>query len=79
MSLTASITVEYQENKYIFFFLNDLFQLSLFLSLQRFMEDLEPEEQFLQYARNGDLLGIQRLLMSKIKEEMQININCKGT
>lgn len=42
------------------------------------MEELEPEEQFLQYARNGDLLGIQRLLMSKIKEETQININCKG-
>uniref|UniRef100_A0A671UK67 Oxysterol-binding protein n=1 Tax=Sparus aurata TaxID=8175 RepID=A0A671UK67_SPAAU len=35
-------------------------------------------EQFLQYARNGDLPGIQRLLMSKIREETQININCKG-
>lgn len=43
------------------------------------MEELEPEEQFLQYARNGDLLGIQRLLMSKIKEETQISINCKGS
>ena len=42
------------------------------------MEQLEPEEQFLHCARNGDLPGIQRLLMSKIKEEMQININCKG-
>ncbi|KAM3619852.1 uncharacterized protein V6R79_014707 [Siganus canaliculatus] len=42
------------------------------------MEDLEPEEQFLQYARNGDLPGIQRLLMAKIKEETPININCKG-
>uniref|UniRef100_A0A671UK88 Oxysterol-binding protein n=1 Tax=Sparus aurata TaxID=8175 RepID=A0A671UK88_SPAAU len=42
------------------------------------MEELEPEEQFLQYARNGDLPGIQRLLMSKIREETQININCKG-
>uniref|UniRef100_A0A3B5AJ91 Oxysterol-binding protein n=1 Tax=Stegastes partitus TaxID=144197 RepID=A0A3B5AJ91_9TELE len=35
-------------------------------------------EQFLRYARNGDLPGVQRLLMSKIKEETQININCKG-
>ncbi|XP_045905425.1 oxysterol-binding protein-related protein 1 isoform X2 [Micropterus dolomieu] len=42
------------------------------------MEELEPEEHFLQYARNGDLPGIQRLLMSKIREETQININCKG-
>lgn len=42
------------------------------------MEELEPEEQFLHCARNGDLPGIQRLLMSKIREEMQININCKG-
>lgn len=42
------------------------------------MEELEPEEQFLQFARNGDLQGIQRLLMSTIKEETQININCKG-
>lgn len=51
--------------------------ISLFL-LQMLMEELEPEERFLQYARNGDLLGIQRLLVSKIKEETQININCKG-
>lgn len=50
---------------------------SLFL-LQMLMEELEPEERFLQYARNGDLFGIQRLLVSKIKEETQININCKG-
>lgn len=42
------------------------------------MEELEPEEQFLRFARNGDLQGIQRLLMSTIKEETQININCKG-
>ncbi|KAF7659106.1 hypothetical protein LDENG_00003180 [Lucifuga dentata] len=42
------------------------------------MEELEPEEQFLRYARNGDLPGIQTLLTSKIKEETQININCKG-
>ncbi|XP_071371635.1 oxysterol-binding protein-related protein 1 isoform X1 [Centroberyx affinis] len=42
------------------------------------MEELEPEEQFLRHARNGDLPGIQRLLMSTIKEETQININCKG-
>uniref|UniRef100_A0AAQ5XGN3 Oxysterol-binding protein n=1 Tax=Amphiprion ocellaris TaxID=80972 RepID=A0AAQ5XGN3_AMPOC len=40
--------------------------------------ELDPEEQFLRYARNGDLPGVQRLLMSKIKEETQININCKG-
>uniref|UniRef100_A0A8C9YC07 Oxysterol-binding protein n=1 Tax=Sander lucioperca TaxID=283035 RepID=A0A8C9YC07_SANLU len=42
------------------------------------MEELEPEEQFLLFARNGDLPGIQRLLVSKIKEEMHININCRG-
>ncbi|XP_026161140.1 oxysterol-binding protein-related protein 1 isoform X2 [Mastacembelus armatus] len=42
------------------------------------MEGLEPEEQFLHCARNGDLLGIQKLLMSKIRDGMQININCKG-
>ncbi|XP_054458839.1 oxysterol-binding protein-related protein 1 isoform X3 [Anoplopoma fimbria] len=42
------------------------------------MEELEPEEQFLRFARNGDLPGIQRLLMSTIKEETHININCRG-
>ncbi|XP_040896234.1 oxysterol-binding protein-related protein 1 isoform X1 [Toxotes jaculatrix] len=42
------------------------------------MEELEPEEQFLHCARNGDLPGIQRLLMSKIREQTHININCKG-
>lgn len=42
------------------------------------MEELDPEDQFLQFARNGDLAGIQGLLMSKIKEETKININCKG-
>ncbi|KAF3691175.1 Oxysterol-binding protein-related protein 1 [Channa argus] len=42
------------------------------------MEELEPEELFLHYARNGDLPGIQKLLISKIKDKMQININCKG-
>lgn len=42
------------------------------------MEELEPEEQFLHCARNGDLPGIQKLLMSKIKDMMQIDINCKG-
>ncbi|KAM6963326.1 oxysterol-binding protein-related protein 1 [Aplochiton taeniatus] len=42
------------------------------------MEELDPEEQFLRHARNGDLPGIQRLLMSKIKEETLIDINCKG-
>uniref|UniRef100_A0A3P8PWC9 Oxysterol-binding protein n=1 Tax=Astatotilapia calliptera TaxID=8154 RepID=A0A3P8PWC9_ASTCA len=35
-------------------------------------------EQFLRYARNGDLPGVQRLLLSKIREEIQLNINCKG-
>uniref|UniRef100_A0A665VMT6 Oxysterol-binding protein n=1 Tax=Echeneis naucrates TaxID=173247 RepID=A0A665VMT6_ECHNA len=39
---------------------------------------MEQEEQFLHCARNGDLPGIKRLLMSKIKEETQLNINCKG-
>uniref|UniRef100_A0A6Q2WZG6 Oxysterol-binding protein n=1 Tax=Esox lucius TaxID=8010 RepID=A0A6Q2WZG6_ESOLU len=42
------------------------------------MEDLDPEEQFLHHARNGDLPGIQKLLMSKIKDAAKININCKG-
>lgn len=42
------------------------------------MEELDPEEQFLRDARNGNLEGIQRLLMSKIKEEAKIDINCKG-
>lgn len=42
------------------------------------MEELDPEEQFLRDARNGNLAGIQRLLMSKIKEEAKFNINCKG-
>ncbi|XP_051977534.1 oxysterol-binding protein-related protein 1-like isoform X2 [Xyrauchen texanus] len=42
------------------------------------MEVLDPEEQFLKDARNGNLESIQRLLMSKIKEEAKIDINCKG-
>ena len=42
------------------------------------MEEMDAEEQFLRYARNGDLPGIERLLLSKIREETQININCKG-
>ncbi|XP_026861347.2 oxysterol-binding protein-related protein 1 isoform X1 [Electrophorus electricus] len=42
------------------------------------MEELDPEEQFLQDARNGNLEGIQKLLMSKIKDETKIDINCKG-
>uniref|UniRef100_A0A3B4EC03 Oxysterol-binding protein n=1 Tax=Pygocentrus nattereri TaxID=42514 RepID=A0A3B4EC03_PYGNA len=42
------------------------------------MEELDPEEQFLRDARNGNLHGIQRLLMSKIKEEAKFDINCKG-
>uniref|UniRef100_A0A8C1AK19 Oxysterol-binding protein n=1 Tax=Cyprinus carpio carpio TaxID=630221 RepID=A0A8C1AK19_CYPCA len=43
-----------------------------------FMEELDPEERFLRDARNGNLEGIQELLMSKIKEEAEIDINCKG-
>ncbi|KAM9849156.1 oxysterol-binding protein-related protein 1 isoform 2-T2 [Aulostomus maculatus] len=46
--------------------------------MQGLMEELEPDEQFLRCARNGDLPGIQRLLMAKIREETHININCKG-
>ncbi|XP_076134921.1 oxysterol-binding protein-related protein 1 isoform X2 [Alosa pseudoharengus] len=52
------------------------------LSHQRYcfiaMEEVDPEEQFLRDARNGNLQGIQRLLMSKIKEETKLDINCKG-
>uniref|UniRef100_A0A8C1V1C7 Oxysterol-binding protein n=1 Tax=Cyprinus carpio TaxID=7962 RepID=A0A8C1V1C7_CYPCA len=36
------------------------------------------KERFLRDARNGNLEGIQELLMSKIKEEAEIDINCKG-
>ncbi|XP_047231280.1 oxysterol-binding protein-related protein 1 isoform X2 [Girardinichthys multiradiatus] len=42
------------------------------------MEELEPEEQLLQHARNGDLLKVQGLLKSETGAERQININCKG-
>ncbi|XP_061834150.2 oxysterol-binding protein-related protein 1 isoform X2 [Nerophis lumbriciformis] len=42
------------------------------------MEELEPDEQFLRCARNGDLAGLQRLLLSKIKGEAEFSINCKG-
>ncbi|XP_023194897.1 oxysterol-binding protein-related protein 1-like isoform X1 [Xiphophorus maculatus] len=42
------------------------------------MEDLEPEEQFLQCARNGDLPGVQELLRSNAAAERRINVNCKG-
>uniref|UniRef100_A0A672GRC8 Oxysterol-binding protein n=1 Tax=Salarias fasciatus TaxID=181472 RepID=A0A672GRC8_SALFA len=42
------------------------------------MDELEPEEQFLRCARNGDLPGVQSLLMSAVREETKININCKG-
>uniref|UniRef100_A0A8C6TLE6 Oxysterol-binding protein n=1 Tax=Neogobius melanostomus TaxID=47308 RepID=A0A8C6TLE6_9GOBI len=42
------------------------------------MEELEPEEQFLHCARNGDLPGIKKLLLSKSRQETLININCKG-
>ncbi|XP_064202597.1 oxysterol-binding protein-related protein 1-like [Anguilla rostrata] len=38
----------------------------------------DPEELFLQYARSGDLSGILRLLLAKIKEEIGLNINCRG-
>uniref|UniRef100_A0A3P9HCL4 Oxysterol-binding protein n=1 Tax=Oryzias latipes TaxID=8090 RepID=A0A3P9HCL4_ORYLA len=36
------------------------------------------KEEFLRFARNGDLPGVQRLLSSQLKEGRQININCKG-
>lgn len=42
------------------------------------MEEVDAEEHFLQDARNGNLSGIQNLLMSKIKEETKLDINCKG-
>ncbi|XP_037530970.1 oxysterol-binding protein-related protein 1 [Nematolebias whitei] len=42
------------------------------------MEELKPEEQFLQCARNGDLPGVQRLLKSRARPETWIDINCKG-
>ncbi|XP_043985958.1 oxysterol-binding protein-related protein 1-like isoform X2 [Gambusia affinis] len=42
------------------------------------MEDLEPEEQLLQCARNGDLPGVQELLRSDAAVERRINVNCKG-
>ncbi|KAM8874630.1 oxysterol-binding protein-related protein 1 isoform 2-T2 [Spinachia spinachia] len=42
------------------------------------MEEAEPEEQFLWLARNGDLPGLQRLLLSTMKEETHIDINCRG-
>ncbi|XP_053368544.1 oxysterol-binding protein-related protein 1 [Clarias gariepinus] len=42
------------------------------------MEDLDQEEQFLHDARNGNLPGIQRLLIAKIKGEAKFEINCKG-
>lgn len=42
------------------------------------MEELDPEEHFLRDARNGNLPGIQSLLMSKIREETKFDINCKG-
>lgn len=42
------------------------------------MEELDPEEKFLRDARNGNLDGIRKLLMSKMKEETTFDINCKG-
>lgn len=50
----------------------------VYFFLPKVMEDLDPEETFLRDARNGNLSGIQRLLMSKIKGEANIDINCKG-
>ncbi|KAJ7992937.1 hypothetical protein DPEC_G00267250 [Dallia pectoralis] len=48
------------------------------INVQLLMDYLDPEEQLLRHARNGDLPGIQKLLMSKIKEAAKIDINCKG-
>ncbi|KAJ8401521.1 hypothetical protein AAFF_G00384400 [Aldrovandia affinis] len=45
---------------------------------QGMMDLLDPEEKFLQCASNGNLPGIQRLLLAKIKEEIVLNINCRG-
>ncbi|KAJ8375944.1 hypothetical protein SKAU_G00065240 [Synaphobranchus kaupii] len=42
------------------------------------MEGVDPEEQFLHNARNGNLEGIQQLLVSNVQEKTRININCKG-
>uniref|UniRef100_A0AAY4DTH7 Oxysterol-binding protein n=1 Tax=Denticeps clupeoides TaxID=299321 RepID=A0AAY4DTH7_9TELE len=42
------------------------------------MEFVEPEEQFLRDARNGNLEGIKSLLLSISKGEAKIDINCKG-
>ncbi|XP_061095920.1 oxysterol-binding protein-related protein 1 isoform X2 [Conger conger] len=42
------------------------------------MEGVDPEEQILHHARNGNLECIQKLLASNIQEETRININCKG-
>lgn len=61
------------------FLLNTSYLLVHVFPVQDSMDELDPEEQFLRHARNGDLPGIQRLLMSTIKEETWININCKGT
>ncbi|XP_061110524.1 oxysterol-binding protein-related protein 1-like isoform X1 [Conger conger] len=42
------------------------------------MDLCDPEEQFLQCARSGDISGILRLLLAKIKEGIVLNINCRG-
>ncbi|KAJ8272627.1 hypothetical protein GJAV_G00091460 [Gymnothorax javanicus] len=42
------------------------------------MDLRDPEEQFLHCARSGDVSGILRLLLAKIKEEICLNINCRG-
>ncbi|XP_036378061.1 oxysterol-binding protein-related protein 1 isoform X1 [Megalops cyprinoides] len=42
------------------------------------LEALDPEEQLLHDARNGNLEGIRGLLLSMIKEKTSLNINCKG-
>uniref|UniRef100_A0A3B3C4I3 Uncharacterized protein n=1 Tax=Oryzias melastigma TaxID=30732 RepID=A0A3B3C4I3_ORYME len=39
---------------------------------------INTDEEFLRFSRNGDLPGVQRLLVSQINEERQIDINCKG-
>ncbi|MGH0145580.1 UNVERIFIED_CONTAM: hypothetical protein FKN15_042436 [Acipenser sinensis] len=40
--------------------------------------DLDPEEQFLHDARNGNIEKVRKLLDSRRPGETNININCKG-
>lgn len=42
------------------------------------MECLGPEEKLLRYAREGDFQQIQNLIQSKMNEELDFNINCRG-